>query len=150
MAKRLLIGSSNVARFFDPKKVKQHEGCRLEKCFRIEEFRVRIGNLSSLNNLDSVTISVIENFLCDAIGAEPEPETFDKIVGEVCEEFCKLVGKVSERIPHTLILVVKPINRPKYKWFSDTYYDICNYIGARVKKCKMKNVVRLGDCLTTR
>ena len=146
MARRLLIGSSNVQRFFNPKKDKKHEGFRLEKCVRVEEFRVRMENVSPLNNLDSVTVSVIENFLCDAIGSDPDRETFDKKVEEVCKDFCETVTRCAKRSPNTLFLVVKPINRPKHKWFNETLEDISNYIGSQLKNCKLKNVIAI-DCI---
>ena len=56
---RLLIGSSNVARFFDAKTFLLHEVTKFEKCARSEEFRVKMTFLNKEMNLETVAISVI-------------------------------------------------------------------------------------------
>ena len=85
---KLIIGSSNVQRFFNQK---LHEGVGLIQCVWVEEFKVRLASLLKTQKIEAVAISVIDNFLCDALGAMPDQKTFDQKVGLVCQEFVDCV-----------------------------------------------------------
>ena len=141
---KLIVGSSNIQRFFDPKK---QEGIGLIKCVRVEEFRVRMALLAK--ELEVVAVSVIENFLCDAIGAQPDMSdraSFDRKISAVCQEFVDTIRSCATGLPNTVFLVAKPLSRPRHKWFMEYYDQISSHLLRLIHKLKLKNV-ELVECL---
>ena len=112
----------------------------------MEDFRARMDNLSPLNNLEFVGISVVENFLCDKLGISPEPESFDDKVGKVCIDFCDVVIDSAKKNPSTVFVVAKPTHRPRFRWFEDSHEEFSNFIAVKLKSNKLKNV-RLIECI---
>ena len=59
----LIIGSSNVSRFYPDVDPKWREDMKFEKCTKIEVFRAILDD----TNAEKIIISVVENFLADAV-----------------------------------------------------------------------------------
>ena len=63
---RHIIGSSNINRFYKKEHFPAFKECKMIKCCREEVFKVRMDDLVS--EVKEVIISVIENFITDAVG----------------------------------------------------------------------------------
>ena len=63
---RHIIGSSNINRFYKKENFPGFKECKMIKCCREEVFKVRMDDLVS--EVKEVIISVIENFITDAVG----------------------------------------------------------------------------------
>ena len=61
---RILIGSSNVYRFYKPELFKGYAPYKMVACTNMEVFRVALDGIEDIKG--GVAISVIENFLCKA------------------------------------------------------------------------------------
>ena len=62
---RLLIGSSNVYRFYEAGKFKSYNPDNMMRCTRLEVFKAKMDALEVDDK--EIVISVIENFICDAV-----------------------------------------------------------------------------------
>ena len=102
--------------------------------------------LSKEQILEVVAISAIENFLCDAVGNAPDKATFDQKIGQVCQEFVDTVKVCAKRLPSTMFLNVKPLPRPRHKWFMDAYEDIAKFLLKAIHSLKLKNL-KIGECV---
>ena len=73
---RILIGSSNVFRFYRQESFADYPTYEVVKCTRSPTFKVQMKSLNEENKL--VVVSVIENFLVDAArkGETNDPDNF--------------------------------------------------------------------------
>ena len=83
---RHIIGSSNINRFYKKENFPGFKECKMIKCCREEVFKVRMDDLVS--EVKEVIISVIENFITDAVG-----NTKDEKVSIYCFHFVTFVLK---------------------------------------------------------
>ena len=81
---RHIIGSSNINRFYKKENFPGFKECKMIKCCREEVFKVRMEDLVS--EVKEVIISVIENFITDAVG-----NTKDEKVSIYCFHFVAFV-----------------------------------------------------------
>jgi hypothetical protein len=63
---RMLIGSSNVYRFYKPELFVGYAPYKMVACTNVETFKVAMDGIEDIKG--RVIISVIENFLCRAVG----------------------------------------------------------------------------------
>ena len=70
---RILIGSSNINRFYKPEAFKDHKPYIMVKSTKFEHFKVKMDGLEK--GKKQVVVLVIENFLCDAVGSDPRMRT---------------------------------------------------------------------------
>ena len=66
MLKTTIIGSSNIYRPYDILSKEDQDKIDLKRCTRISAFKVFMEGL--IESQRNVIISVIENFVCDAVG----------------------------------------------------------------------------------
>jgi hypothetical protein len=67
-----LFGSSNVCPFYKPEAFKDLKPYVLIKCTKLEAFKARIACLKAVEK--EVVVSVLNNFVCDAVDFESENE----------------------------------------------------------------------------
>jgi hypothetical protein len=140
----LLIGSSNVARFFDAK-AHAHSTAReynMIKCTNIDAFMTHMEGIGS--NCEMVLISVIENFLVDKVGNKTDE--IDLLVDECVKTFLNSVAKASLRLPSTKFGIVMPMGRPAVTWFHNRVGDIANFITSGINHLDSVNVGRIECC----
>ena len=70
----MLIGSSNVSRFYPDLDPKWKEDIKFEKCTKIEVLAAILNE----TNAEKVIVSVVENFLSDAVGDLKVKEDIEK------------------------------------------------------------------------
>ena len=146
-SERVLIGSSNIFRFYKPADFTEVPDYHLIKCTRISAFMGQMKALEKENKL--VVVSVIENFLADAAkaGEQEDPENyrdnFDDIPSNAIQEYVDVVKEAATRLPETTILLVKPILRPALNWFDLNFDEICQDLKEKLAKNNFKNVGEL-------
>jgi hypothetical protein len=134
---RLLIGSSNVYKFYKPNIFKQYKDYSVVKCCNIETFDTHLANLEASQT--EIVISVLENFLEKAGGAE-DPEERSEDVAGTTKEFLKMIEEAAVKNPGTKFVLVEPILRPKLDWFDDEIGKIKKLQKDEIKRMKVINV----------
>jgi hypothetical protein len=115
----LIIGSSNVCRLFDSGKFNHSRSYSAIKCTQALSFDAHMSSVGKDNKF--VIISVIENFIADAVSNEREPGA--EIV-HCLNTFCNVVGDTAERLPETKFSIVTPLQRPVHKWYQKILTEI--------------------------
>jgi hypothetical protein len=105
----MLIGSSNVARFYKVDKFKDYRQYNVAKCTTIESFRATISELEE----GVAIISIFENLVVDAAkNLDKDNTALDKSIRQSIDEVMGLVKLTAERMPGTKIGIVTPLGRP--------------------------------------
>ncbi len=144
----LLLGSSNVNRHY---KFGNFPKCRkyeMVKCTQRDGFATYMENLN--NTRKSVLISVFENFVVDAVGADvaaPEAQ-----IDECSKDFLSIILSAAIRLPGTRFGIVMPMGRPAAAWYHDRLDPITQFLEEGVKAMisdKNINNVAIIDCVTS-
>ena len=99
MSKIVLIGSSNVYRPWDrDTKEVEKENITLQRCTKIESFTALMSELTIEDK--RILISVIENFVCDAVVSDEKNEV-EKKVNETLSKFFETIKATAVRLPET-------------------------------------------------
>jgi hypothetical protein len=142
----LLIGSSNVARFYGAGSFKNYREYNLIKCTNNDSFVAHMENLSSTNK--SVLISVVENFLADKVG-DRESEV-DQLVDKSVRSFLTTISEAAIRLPDTRFGIVMPLGRPALKWYHGRVGEISSFITSGLRHLifdnKIDNLMKI-DCI---
>ena len=129
-----LIGSSNIARFYKRSLYKDNKPYILMKCTRMKGFEL----MMSETEADYIIVSVIENFMVDAVG---EDLTNGKeIVDQLIKDFGATLRATAERLPETKIAVVMPMRRPVVDWYEDQIPAIRRTISSTIEGLQMVKV----------
>ena len=115
--KTVLIGSSNVYRFLKLTKKETQNSVNLQKCTKVSGFLVHMENLEESD--EHVVITVIENFMCDAVGDTTVQSEIERIIGEVLDAFVETVMRTSMRLPKTKFVLIEPMARTAVPWYTD-------------------------------
>ena len=141
---RVLVGSSNIYKFYLPARFPDYPTYEMKNCTRIDVFKVLMQSLEKDNKL--ILISVIENFLADAArkGQHENPENyeanFDDILSSAIQNFVDTVKEAATRLPDSTFLLVKPILRPSLNWYDLNFDEICADVKEKVAKMGLANV----------
>ena len=98
MSKIILIGSSNVYRPWEDMKEDDRVNITLQRCTKIESFRALMTELVSDDK--KVIISVIENFLCDAVTSTDKKE-IEETINATMTAFVEIVKTTATRLTET-------------------------------------------------
>ncbi len=107
------------------------------RCCSIETLDTHLVNLEASKT--EVVISVLENFLEKAGGAEDPEERSDDLAG-ITKDFLKMVEDAAVKNPGTKFVLVEPILRPKMDWFDDEVSKIKKIQKDEIKRMKVINV----------
>ena len=125
----LLIGSSNVYRNYKATDFQNFRQYKMVKCTQMSGFNAYMQNLVTDN--ESVIISVFENFVADAVGAdviEPE-ETIDRCT----KDFLSTIVAAAVKLPKTKFGIVMPLGRPALQWYHDRVESITKFMSEGIK-----------------
>jgi hypothetical protein len=136
----LLIGSSNIARFYKASSFTKFRPYTLSRCTDYSSFVAIMGETTD----DNIVISVIENFVSDRVRSEPEGD-IGQIINEAAQAFLSTVQEAAVRLPGSKFAVVMPLQRPALPWFQDNLLNIRGLLEAGVAGLKLDNVTRI-DC----
>jgi hypothetical protein len=125
----LLIGSSNVNRFYKAPDFPNVRQYKMVKCTQKTGFDAYMGTLASSSR--SVLVSVIENFVVDAVGADSiEPENaIDKCIKDF---LCTIIETASKNL-ETKFGIVMPLRRPAVPWYQERIGLISNLLEDGIK-----------------
>ena len=139
---RLLIGSSNVYRFYKPESFPNHKPCAMVKCTNLEVFKARMATLESTDK--EVIISVVENLICDAVlGTLDSEDRFNEKLEERIKEYLKVVQDCATKFLGSKFVLVRPTLRPTHKWYMENHDNICKAIDEGVGKMSNSNIGRV-------
>jgi hypothetical protein len=138
---RLIIGSSNVYRFYRPDTFKQFKNYNMVRCTDIVTFRALTENLEE--NESEVVISVIENFLERSVKDETTEEAILTSLGETIDAFLQIIKDASTRLPNSKFAIAEPIKRPKMDWYQKNLDDVQRTIKEGIESMRMDNVSRI-------
>ena len=133
----ILIGSSNVARFYKADKFKDYRQYNMAKCTTIDSFRATMSEMEE----GTAIISVFENIIVDVAKSHVKDiPALEKAVLESIDSVLDTVQSVAEKMPNTKFAIVTPLERPAISWFQDKGEMIYDYI-----KKSMANIISKRD-----
>ena len=138
----LLIGSSNVARFYKPEAFKEYNTYQMMKCTTLESFNALMTELEGANN--RVIISVFENIIIDSTKPAKKDEERNKLIKESIKSAVALIGKTASRLPDSKFCIVMPLMRPMVKWFQELKGSIDSDIRDALVANGSENVTRVN------
>ena len=138
---RILIGSSNVYRFFNGDNLKGKWKVSMVRCTEINGFKANMMNIEKEDK--EVAISVIKNFLATAAKDKTTEEGVFTRLGKVMDVFMNIVQTAARRRPSTTFAIAAPIRRPKLNWYNNNYDNIITAFDEGIGKMKLKNVCKI-------
>ena len=138
----LLIGSSNLARFYKPELFMEFRPYQMMKCTTMDSFSALMTELEEGRN--NVIISVFENIITDAAKPAKDDDTVNKLIGEAIKTSVSLIGKTAARLPESKFCIVMPLMRPAHKWFQEKQTLIDETIREAIAGCVTKNITRVN------
>jgi|FrelakmetLWP11LW_1041352.scaffolds.fasta_scaffold10924_1 hypothetical protein len=136
----VLIGSSNIARFYKASKFTKFRPYTLARCTDYSSFIAIMGESTE----ESIVISVIENFLCNRVRAEPDGD-IERIIGETTQDFLATIKEAALRLPDSKFAVVMPLQRPSLPWYQDNLLNLRGQLEVGLTDLHLDNVARI-DC----
>ena len=137
---RILIGSSNIYRFYKPESFKGYKKQKMMACTNMETFKVAMDELEDTKG--GVTISVIENFVCRATRAVKN-EAKEEASKEVIKEYISLIKISAIKCPKLKFAIVQPMQRPLDFWYSDNHKSVSKWIEDGIKDMDLGNVTKI-------
>jgi len=132
---KILLGSSNVYRLYDSGDKKSIKDFKMVKCTRAETFDAHMSHLGP--DCAFVLASVVENFICDAVTNQDEP---DAEIVHCLKSFLAVVEESAKRLPETKFGIVMPMLRPQMKWYQDRIIDIAERLESGIRAIMASNV----------
>ena len=108
---RILIGSSNIYRFYKTELFKGYAPYKVVACTNMEVFKVALDGIEETKG--GVTISVIENLVCKVARQNETEETKMVAVKSVIVEYLNLIQETALKRPGQKFAIVHPMKRPK-------------------------------------
>jgi hypothetical protein len=125
----LLIGSSNVNRHYKWSDFPDARQYKMVKCTQMPGFKAYMENLNASSQ--TVLISVIENFVVDAVGADiTEPEG---AIEKCIKDFLEIVLKSANKLPNAKFGIVMPLGRPSVVWYQERVGHIATHLNNGIK-----------------
>jgi hypothetical protein len=137
----LLIGSSNVSRFYKQEAYRDFYQYQMLKCTTIDSFNALMTEIEEGKN--NVVISVLENIIVDAADGAKTEEARTSQIKNVIEKAIGLIESTATRLTDSKFCVVSPLKRPAVAWFESNKSMIDDEIRKRVATMKTFNVTRL-------
>ena len=139
----LLVGSSNIARFYKFLLFQDFKDFQMMKCTNMDSFSALMSEIE--DGANNIIISVIENIIVDsANGAENEDERAGLINNSIKKVF-EVIGKTSARLPESKFCFVMPLRRPAIEWFEAKIGEIEDEIRKNIASLKTFNVTRMKN-----
>ena len=131
---KILLGSSNVYRLYDNGDKTAIRDYKMVKCTRAETFDAHMSHLDK--ECSMVLVSVVENFIVDAVTNEAEP---DAEIVHCLKTFMDLVEVTATRNPATKFGIVMPTCRPRHPWFQERVIEIAGKMTSDIRAMSVKN-----------
>ena len=131
---RMLVGSSNVYRFYKPDQFKTFKDYDMVKCTDIESFDAHLSSLKP--STTEIVISVLENFLDKAVNNTTDKEEMAEAIATAVNSYFEVVERSATTNPGSKFVLIDPIMRPKLTWY-DQALDM-------IKQTHKEGVVKIG------
>jgi hypothetical protein len=149
----MLIGSSNVARFYNPDAFPDFRKYNLSRCTTMASFKATMTEMEK----GVAIISVFENIIVDAAkglskgkDSTKDKDGMEKAIYKSIDAVLELVRLTADRLPETKLAVVTPLQRPSVLWFQEKGDKIYDYIRNSTNTIRTsRNNVFLLDCVCT-
>ena len=141
----VIIGSSNVDRFYKEVDKSLVGDTRYDRCTKYETFGALMDNITE--KVKIVIITVVENFLSDAVGGERNEEEMARTIDGKMNEFLEVVETTAKRLPRTTFGMVEPMRRPGLPWYEAKIEQIVEFHNRLISAMKMKNVGRIAGLM---
>jgi hypothetical protein len=138
----ILIGSSNIARFYKAESFTKFRPYTLSRCTEYNSFQAIMDESTD----KSFVISVVENFLCNRV--KSDEDDIAQIVEEVSSDFLETVRKTAICLPDSRFAVVMPLQRPALDWYQNNLQELRSFIEDGLLEMKLDNVTKI-DCIST-
>jgi hypothetical protein len=138
----LLIGSSNLARFYKPELFKDFRPYQMMKCTTMDSFSALMTELEDGRN--NVIISVFENIITDAAKPAKTDDTANNLIQDAIKTAVKLINRTASRLPDSRFCIVMPLTRPAHKWFQEKQKLIEDNIRESIRGCSASNITRVN------
>jgi hypothetical protein len=141
----ILVGSSNVARFYKVDKFKDFRQYNFSRCTTMDTFKATMTELEE----GVAIISVFENIIVDAAkGLKNEGDEINNAIFKSIDAVLDLISATADRMPETKLAVVTPLRRPAVVWFQEKETLIYDYIKKNLNTIRMsRNNVFMIDCV---
>jgi hypothetical protein len=134
----IIIGSSNVYRFFRPERDAAGRKYVMVRCTDISSFRAIMTNLESDDK--EVIVSVVENFLATAARDEKTEEGRFEALGESVKEYMRIIRESAVSRPNVKFALANPMKRPKFDWYQNNLDDIQLTLVEIVTRFRLDNI----------
>jgi len=141
----ILVGSSNVARFYKVDKFKDFRQYNLSRCTTMATFKATMTELEE----GVAIISVFENIIVDAAkGLKNEGDELINAIYKSIDAVLDLISATADRMPETKLAIVTPLRRPAVVWFQEKETLIYDYIKKSMNTISIsRNNVFMIDCV---
>ena len=139
----LIIGSSNVARFYKRNIFRDNKPYIVQKCTRANAFEL----IMSETEADFIVVSVLENFLVDAVGEDVA--NGGNLVEQLIKDFAATLRATAERLPDTKLAVVMPMRRPAVEWYEEQLPMIKKTVATMIDELHLVKVGRIEGSLNS-
>jgi hypothetical protein len=137
----LLIGSSNLARFYKYDSFKDFKQYQMMKCTTMDSFTALMMEVEEGKN--NIIVSVLENIIVDHANKASTDDNRDKLIKDSIKAAMGLIEITANRHPDSKFCIVMPLKRPAIKWFEEKNKLIEDEIRKGVSGLKAFNVTRL-------
>ena len=142
---RMLIGSSNVYRFYKPELFVGYAPYKMVACTNVETFKVAMDGIEDIKG--RVIISVIENFLCRAVGQCDNDEAKTDIMKSTIVDYLNLVQECALKRPGQKFALVQPMSRPKEEWYTKMHEQVCKLVKDGISTIDLQNVSGINSSI---
>ena len=129
---RIIVGSSNVYRFYRPELYKDFRTYNVARCTDIVTFKGVMDNLKEEES--GVIVSVLKNFLDRSIENGGGNKAVLTNLGETIATFVGIIKAAAIRFPTTRFSIADPIKRPKNPQYQNHFEDIIQSVGDAVDR----------------
>ena len=126
-----------MARFYRRNIFKNNKPYIVTKCTREKGFEL----IMSETEAEYIVISVLENFLVDAVGEDLT--NGGTLADKMIKDFGATLRATAERLPETKFAVVMPIRRPAVEWYGEQMPEIKRSILAMLSGLQMINIGKI-------
>jgi hypothetical protein len=139
---RILIGSLNVYRFYQPEALPGYSKYKMIGCTSMEVFRVAMDGLENVKG--GVTISVVKNFLCKAIHGIENSDQRTVALQKAMEDYLEAIQITAMKKPLLKFALVQPILRPREDWYMAGCETFCKQLDDPIRRMDLRNVSKIG------
>ena len=122
---RLMIGSSNIYRFYKLITSQEFKPYKMVCCTNQDVWNVAVDDITITKG--EVVISVIENLICDAVMEVTDPKIRRMTIEDVVGSFMAQIKKTAQAKPGVKFALAMPMMRPKHKWYEECFGDLCSF-----------------------